>query len=782
MRPRYRPNPDAVSAPRPAARHLPAVTASVALLLGVVLTQLPLMGIMGVESALMMGLVLPLLAGPLGALVVIRTRERGLAAHPSALLSAASRRAIALVGLPTLCLWLHGLLTQSCDPITGAVFVALGPGLGALLAAFAGVVTAALIPRARWALTIAAALPLISAALGVWEFYSSPSIFVFGAFVGYFPGTLYDRSVQVTNAYLTYRTGTVLALATLALVLHALYSPGLGRMHLAHAMRHKGAVVVAGLGLTGLILLHAYGPELGHRGSAAFIQETLGQRIDGELCTAYLPRETSPEDAHRLARDCDFRVAEAQRTLGVRLDGDDRGRRVSAYFYRSAAEKRRLMGADQTFIAKPWRDEVHLQLAGWPHPVLAHEVAHVVAGEAAQGPFRIGGSMGGWLPNAGLIEGMAVAVAFRSRDDMTPHQWARAMLELDHMPPLSAVMGSSFFNSSAAQSYTVAGSFLRWLADTRGWDVVRRAYHDGDVAAAAGAPLTRLEADWHEYLRTVPLPEGARELARMRFERPGVVHAICPHAIADLMRQLDADSAAGDVVRVKSTCREILAMDPANLRAHVALIGGLARAGELSAARELMNHLGDDLGAPTPYQVAAASTLADALVRQGHYDQARAIYEAQLAQPQADGSSRLLEVKVWALRRPAEVRDLIFDLFLGKDLRGSPTPVIVELADRLAHTDTSGLGPYLGARQLIGADRYDLAKPMLLDALARGLPTRRLTVEAERLAAIASFAVGEIPEARRRFTAIQNDSSRLLAARTEATDWLERAHFEFSTE
>ena len=121
---------------------------------------------------------------------------------------------------------------------------------------------------------------------------------------------------------------------------------------------------------------------------------------------------------------------------------------------------------------------------------------------------------------------------------------------------------------------------------------------------------------------------------------------------------------------------------------------------------------------------------------------------------------------------------MVFDLLLGPDLRGSAPRVVVHLAAQLAALDGGGLGPYLAARQLFASGRYDLARPMLVDALDRGLPTRRLTVEAERLTAIASFATDDMADARMRFARIRDDTSRSVAARAEADEWLRRARYE----
>ena len=65
------------------------------------------------------------------------------------------------------------------------------------------------------------------------------------------------------------------------------------------------------------------------------------------------------------------------------------------------------MGAADTYIAKPWRREVYVQAAGYPHPVLGHELMHVLAGvlraravprrrERAAGCCRIPASSRAW--------------------------------------------------------------------------------------------------------------------------------------------------------------------------------------------------------------------------------------------------------------------------------------------------------------------------------------------------------------------------------------------------
>ena len=125
------------------------------------------------------------------------------------------------------------------------------------------------------------------------------------------------------------------------------------------------------------------GPALGHWQTADTIARALGGRASGARCDVVHPDSILAEQAALLVRDCEEELDADEKRLGTRLDG-----RLTAYFFRDTEEKRRLMGAAQTSIAKPWRREVYVQMSGFPHPVLGHEIAHVVSGSFARGPLR----------------------------------------------------------------------------------------------------------------------------------------------------------------------------------------------------------------------------------------------------------------------------------------------------------------------------------------------------------------------------------------------------------
>jgi tetratricopeptide (TPR) repeat protein len=747
-----------------------ALVASFAI--GVALCFSPLLGTHGVESALVLGIVLPPFVAWAAAAMVVHQRRLGVVREPLVVLLDAARLSLAIVAVPFVVLALDQLRVKNCTPWLGLAFEVLGPGFGAVAAGVLGAVIALFVRRPRLARWLAVLLPIAAIATGVHRFWDSPAIFVYGLFAGFFPGTIYDEGVTIPGAYLTFRAATCALVLGAALVASAASAPASGGVDLARVRARVGRALFGVALLALFVAAEANGEVLGHRSSAEFIAEELGATLEGERCIVHVPRELPRRDLERLERDCSYRVARAEAVLGVRQRA-----RVHAFFFRNAEEKSRYMGAATTYIAKPWRNEVYLQLAGWPHPVLFHEIVHVVAGNAAEGPFRVGGHLGGFLPDPALIEGVAVAVAWDARDDLTPHQWAKAMIELDMMPPLDDVIGLSFLGQPARNAYTVAGSFLRYLLDEHGAEAVREAYRTGDVEAATGETIATLEARWREHLEGVPLPAEALSLARVRFSHRSIFSAVCPHRLARLRAELGGDIAAGDTTRAIETCEEILEIDPNDVATRALYAGTLARDGQRRESERELEALTRPPAAPEPIQVLAEQAVADAAWLRGDARAALSSYRALLARPQTEDAARNLEVRILAIESGGVEGARILDMLVG--IEGLPTPptVAVHHAREITEARSDGLGAYLEARQMMFAGRYDLALPLIRDALDRGLPTSRLERENRRMLGTTLFATGQLEEAGRLHRRILDDLDSTPGDRVTSADWIDRIQY-----
>jgi hypothetical protein len=731
---------------------------------------LPLVSGWGPESALAISLLLSPWCAALGARLALSARGKGL--RTGSLLSEAVGASVVLVLVPLVLLGLNALRVKSCDPWRGLSFMALGPFISAPLSACVGFALACQLRSARLATWAALLFPLLALLRPLHDFVQTPGIFAFGHFFGYFPGTFYDRRVDVPDAWLSHRALSVLLGLGLWALLAAARQPRSGTLSLARAAKHP---VLCGLVLAGSLIAFVVarqGDELGHHTSSAFVAHKLGRVIEGSPCRVVVPRELNVVDAARLAEDCAFHVSQLERTLGVHEDQP-----ITAFFFRSAQEKRALMGAMRVYIAKPWRREVYLQLADYPHPVLAHELAHVVARHAAAGMFGVPGKLGGLIPEPTLVEGMAVALEPVARDELTSHQWAKAAQEAKLAPALSEMLGPRFFSHNQQLGYTLAGSFLGFVLETRGAEALRRVYFVGNAEEALGEPFAELERKWRSYLEGVPLPAPAAALAKQRFERSSVLSQVCPHAIDRLEGELSAALSSGDLPRAIEKCGDVLAIDPKNSGTRATLAGTLARMGRMPDAERELAALQAPPSAPRPTVARAEVGMADAAFMAGDFGLAERTYRRLLKEPQSEGELRQLEVKLLGLADGDPLRSLLGELLIGGVGQPTDSRTAMHLIHALYPLRRDGLPYYLEARQLINAGRSDLALPLIREARTLGLATRRLRVEGLRMHGSSAFLNGQLDEAKACYDELRAQPDASLAERLEAQDFLARIAF-----
>jgi len=733
------------------------LSAAFAAVVGIVLAFIPLLAVHGVESALALGLLLPPWVAATAASYT--ERHRGLRGIDLIFRSVGMGLLIWLI--PVVLLAASSLRTRQCAPAEGLAFMVLGPALGCMLAACIGVWVAGATRLPRLAPWLAAAVPLGSVMLGLWAFYSTPTVYVLGAFAGYFPGAIYDDLVQIPTRYLTYRATMLVAVLSLGVLFDALWNPASGTLGLRGRGRSRIAAIAACVGALGVVAASYWqGNELGHSVSEQYLVERLGKTERGAHCVVHMPRETTPEDAIRLLEDCDFQVERVRSLTGLSSEEP-----VTAYFFRNQNEKKDLIGVGRTLIAKPWRREVYLQMSHWPHPVLGHEVVHAVLAEAGRGPFAIAGTLGGLVPNPGIVEGAAVALAWDVRDELDPDQWSRIMMDRNELPSAAAVMSVRFSALPARRAYMAAGSMIRFLIATRGMEALLETYRRGELD-----DLDELEANWHAYLEEVPVTPTERGVAEVALARPSIFSSVCPHELAKLRADLAGDAAARDDLRTIETCRAILDIDEQEAQARAILVGALARDGRDAEALATLEALRATMNAPKPIVAAALEQYADAHWTLGKLAEADALYGELLNIPRTDGAARQSEVKKLALEATDAERKLLYEILLGR----SPSPVVVHLAHSLAEIRDDGLGPYLEARQLMSASRYALALPLLQDAKRLGLPSVRLDQELSRLLGITFFANGDYGQSAATWRARAGTSR---AARAEAQRWLERIDY-----
>ena len=693
---------------------------------------LPLFGTVGYEQSLAAGLFFPGAAAIWTALDLSADKD----ISPGDAVTRGITNGAVLGVLALVVSALHTLRSGACDPWGGVGYYLLTAFAGIVMGGVWGALSAEVGRRARrrrtlaWTLGIAG--PLASALVSLWRFSSSPMIFAYDSFVGYFSGTLYDTIIEPGQALTTYRVGSLATVTAVLALATSLERRGRGYARRPHTRGRQALFVIAALVS---VFITARGEALGHHATSQSIEETLGARKNGARCDVVYPSTVSERDAALLLRDCEEDLADVEEALGAR--GPEK---VTAFFFRDPAQKRVLMGAEHTYIAKPWRKEVYLQLSPYPHPVLAHELAHVVAGNFGRGPFHVAG---GLVPNPGLIEGVAVAAA-PDDDVLTDDEWARAMKDAKILPPMRTIFSLAFLGGSSAKSYTLAGSFVRFVMSTYGKEKVRAWYGGEDISALTGKSWDELEAEYLRFLDTLTLRPEAARVAEARFGRPGLFGRTCPHVVDELRRDADQCRDAHDFERARRLYDAALARDAMDQGVRYAKAQMLARWVKEDEGRPALAALADDDKVPSSYRDRAEEALGDIDLLRGR-PAAAAHYEKAHARSLDEDFLRTLEVKKLASDDP-DLRARVVAMLVGDDAH-TPDPFVfgVELARGEARND-SALGHYLIARQMSSRGRHeDTIRELDLAKTKGPYPLATVAREALRLEAVSACALLDRP-------------------------------------
>jgi hypothetical protein len=724
----------------------------VATVLLLALGLLPLFGGLGYEQSLSAGLVLPTCAAIATALDVARAET---SATPLALVARgiASGLALAAIGLGVAVL--HGLRVAAVHGSLAAGFCDLGGGLrgyaltasmGAVMGGAWGAIAGALARGARKKRLACAllglAMPLGSALVSVGRFYTSPMIFAFDPFAGYFSGTLYDTVIDAGTPLLTYRLGSLCSLAALVLVASAARWEE-GRLRPVDVRNDVGARARLALGLCAALAsltVTIEGAELGHWQTRGTIVEALGGFRAGPRCDVVYPDGLREDQIALLVRDCEEELTHDETVLGAHFDG-----RLTAFFFRDAGEKKRLMGAADTYIAKPWRREVYLQMHSYPHPILGHEIAHVVAGSLAPGAFHVAGAWDGIWPNPGLIEGVAVA-ASPDEDELTNAQWARAMLELQILPPMRQVFSFGFLGEASSKSYTLAGAFVTWVLQKWGSETVRRWYTGESLESLVGMGWDALDAGFRAAISAQPLSDAAKAYAKARFDRPSVFGRTCPHEVDALRREADGCRDALQIDRARERYGEVLVRDAHDWGARLGLGVMELRYGDEPRGRSELDALAADESAPRPVRDRTEEALADAELASSDpaaWERARARYEALAKATVEEDVGRTLEVKAYAAGLGGEAREAILHLLVGSKGRPVDTDEAFARVAAWARATSDPVAEYVLGKNLANREFWAEAGEHLDVALGADVPTARIARELLKQRIITACAAGD---------------------------------------
>ena len=531
--------------------------------LALVLANVPLFNILAFEFCAVMALSISL-AGAHVTLTVLQQMKR----HPSALTGTPGQVAMrcfwealifnaGLLGLPLGIILLNAFRVENCNFGEGFLFFIILPVISCVYVTAAGVFFGFWIKKRWLAYLVYLGHLFVFCIPVVINLIFHPPVFAYHVAFGYFPGPIYDFVIPITDTLLIARVETLLwALLFLGFTVSICevsrdtgLMPQLRWRKLFDPLTRRVWLYLLVIGLLGF---QFYAGALGIRPTRDDIARELGGLRETAHFEIFYARELEAK-IERIVEDCEFQYAQLSDYLDP--EGTMQSRKVRAYIYASPEQKKRLIGARGTSVEDPFGHGFHIHAQGFPHPVLKHELAHVFT--VPWSPLKVSLKIG-------LHEGIAVAADW-DEGRLTGHQWAKAMHQMGVAPPLSEVMGLGFWGHAGSRSYLLAGSFVRFLVDTYGIEKFKGVFPTGNFVQHYSKDLLALEAEWIEFLETVPLQDGDAVYTTYRLKRQSVFEQVCAHEIAALRDTAWQAYYRKDFATAMETFETILSDEPDNL-------------------------------------------------------------------------------------------------------------------------------------------------------------------------------------------------------------------------
>jgi hypothetical protein len=732
------------------------------LLLSLACTQVPLLNYLGFEFAFVMGLAATGVAATLAIVLVRRARPE--------LLRAGRARAwrflgllllinLLLLGLPLLVMAASALVVRNCDFLEGLAFFALLPGVTAAFASCLGFFLGLWFRHPR---IVLAAIVLLSCAYAALIGFTTPAVFSYNLFYGFFPGLTYDELLPVTGTLILWRLVTLLACAipVAGAMLLRVHAPQTRTgwdvvVHLAEILVRPAIRWWTAGTVLALALLYLARCELGFETTASHLRAELPGRIVTQHFVIHLAGDDlESRERASIAAEHEFRLAQVLEAFSLQDEP-----LIESFLYPSVDERRRLIGAGTTSIAKPWQREIHLLQESYAE-VLKHELVHVVAGRFSPTIIRASFS-------TGLVEGLAMAVEW-DWGNRTLHQYAAALQTAGLAPNIRSLMGfAGFARQAPSVSYVLAGSFCRYLIDRHGMRTMVALYGGSSIEELTGGSLDSLIGQWRLFLDGIPVTESDREAVEVFFRTPPVFDRVCARVVARWNREARQALEAGNLQ--EAAARSWVAFREAGGYAAFAIhLRSLYLSGAYAHLVELADSVREHSARPGQF-LPLDLLSADACWMLGARTRAESLYAHLLRVDLSPALTEASVLRLMAVRDPREPAGLGALLVVQ---RGDSARRV--LADSLVRAvPESRVAPYVLARIMARSGEREDALAMLL-RINPGPPA----FEAARLRCAAELmvALGRYDQARTTFWLSLNADD-APKSRDRVTDWIDRCEW-----
>ncbi len=403
------------------------------------------------------------------------------------------------------------LLFQICPPYDGILFYVVF----VLPAMLVGVSLGAAVLNSfnKFNTLIYILLYLLILLLSLIEIYFRPQIYLYHSIFTFFPGTMYDDLIEVDSKLFLFR-----CFSLLPFLIVLLYTLNLKN----HSVRIKLLPVV------GLLILYSIyfllKPQLGFSTTENVLKKKLiGQAVTPNFIINY-PASISEDQVNNLILHHEFYFKKLTEQTAI-----DYENKIQSFVFQSREQKRKLFGAGNADVAKPWLNQIYTQYESF-NTSLKHEMSHIFASKVGSTIFKVADNL-----NPSMIEGYAMAVE-NNYSGYDIHFLAKVAKSAGYQFPIPDLFeGFNFLGGTSSISYIYAGSFIKFIADEYGIDKVNLLYSDLNFRHHLNRELDELSVEYNDFLDDLTYqPDSSK--AQLFFGRQSLFKRNCPRVTAQKIK------------------------------------------------------------------------------------------------------------------------------------------------------------------------------------------------------------------------------------------------------
>ncbi len=342
------------------------------------------------------------------------------------------------------------------------------------------------------------------------ELYRNPQVYFYNPIIGYFPGTIYDENIPIDAKLLLYRT-TIVFLSLICLLTIQYLRKKRRIPKLFHFL----------VPLIIYILFFLLKPFFSFSTTIGTLNKQLSKQIITPHFVISYTNSAKINYPTLLALKHEYYFEEISNDFRLTPKS-----KIHSFIFKTHEQKRKLFGAGNADMAKPWLNQVYVNIADID-ATLKHELVHAISSNFGVTLFKVAANI-----NPALIEG--VATAFDNNVDSYPvNTIAKIAYDSGYKVNLENLFsGLNFFSSYSSLAYVYAGSFIRYLNQKYGVEVVKDIYKDGKFKLHTGEKLNKLTNDYWQFLDSLTW-ESNNKTAQLYFAGLTVFKKFCARSAAE---------------------------------------------------------------------------------------------------------------------------------------------------------------------------------------------------------------------------------------------------------